>query len=87
MITIKLQRHNSRKKQFYSIIVLDNTLKPSSGCFIEKIGHYDPVLDSWLTKTVHVDLNRLFFWIKRGVKVNKTLYILIKPLLFYKITN
>lgn len=85
MITIKLQKHSSNKKIFYSIIIISNTLKPSSGKFIEKIGYYNPSIDNWFNKSVYVDFNRLFFWIRRGVKINKSLYLLIKPILLHNL--
>lgn len=81
MISIKLQKHFSKKKLFYNIIIISSTMKPSSGKFIEKIGFYNPLVDSWSHKSVFIDLNRLFFWIRRGVKIEKNLYLLIKPLL------
>ncbi len=81
MITLKLQKHYSKKKLFYSIIVVSDIMKPSTGKFIEKIGFYNPIKDSWSNKIIFVDSNRLYFWVKRGVKLEKNLYLLIKPLL------
>jgi ribosomal protein S16 len=62
-------------------------MKPSSGRFIEKLGYYNPNLDSWSQKSVYLDLNRFFFWVKKGVKIDKSLYLLIKPLLLSRLRN
>ena len=42
MITIKFYKHSKKKinNSIYSIVVISNKFKPSSGKMIEKIGYY-----------------------------------------------
>jgi ribosomal protein S16 len=47
MISIKFQKRIFKNnKSFYRIIVISSFMKPSSGRFIEKLGYYNPNLDS-----------------------------------------
>ena len=61
MLTLKLQKHYSKSKLFYSIIVVSDIMKPSTGKFIEKIGFYNPIKDDWSNKIIFIDSNRLYF--------------------------
>lgn len=84
MISIKLKKNiRGKNKIYYSIIVVSSKLPPSSGKFIEKIGFYNPLISKWSNKSVYINFDRLSFWLNRGVKMNKSIYILIKPLLIY----
>lgn len=81
MITIKFAKHSKKSnKLHYSIVVISTQAKPKSGKLIEKIGHYQSTPNKWNHKTIFIDMNRLYFWLSRGVKMNKSLYVLIKPL-------
>jgi ribosomal protein S16 len=85
MIVIKFSRYiYKNNKSFYSIVVTSNFMSPKSGKFIEKLGYYDPNPNNWFQKSIYLDFNRLFYWLKKGVKLNKSLYLLIKPLLLLK---
>lgn len=82
MMTIKFQKAlYTQNKFFYSIIIISDKKKPSSGGFIEKIGFFHPKPNEWKHKKIFINMDRLFFWLSRGVKMNKSLYVLIKPLL------
>ncbi|MBW7914983.1 MAG: 30S ribosomal protein S16, partial [Taibaiella sp.] len=41
-VKIRLQRHGSKKRPFYFIVVAD-TAAPRDGRFIEKLGTYNPL--------------------------------------------
>lgn len=83
MISIKFKRQGQTKdKLFYSIIVISNKSTPNSGKFIEKLGHYKPS-PKWDQKILFVNFDRLCFWLNKGAKMSKSLYILIRPLVIY----
>ncbi|MGC1205749.1 MAG: hypothetical protein WA839_12795 [Flavobacteriaceae bacterium] len=46
MIIIRLKRRASRSKLSYSIVVTKSTSASGSNQFLEKIGHYSPIVDS-----------------------------------------
>lgn len=81
MITIKFQKKfYNETKFFYSIIIVSNFRKPKSGAFIEKLGYYHPSSSKWSQRLIFIDFSRLSFWIIRGVQLNKSLYLIIKPI-------
>jgi len=83
MILIRLKRQSLDDKLTYAIVVSSSKLAPSSGKFIEKIGYYHPLVDNWSNKYIYVDFDRLSFWLKRGAKLNNSLFVLLKPLIIY----
>lgn len=85
MIIIRLKKLNVKNDFTYSIVVSDPTKAANSNKFIEKIGFYKPLVDKWSNKYLFVDFDRLRFWLKRGAKMNTSIFLLIKPLLeFYQ---
>lgn len=82
MLTVKFHKYiHGKNKLFYSIIIISKKAAPYSGKFIEKIGFYHPVQNKWNQKSIFINFDRLSFWLHRGVKINKSLFLLIKPLL------
>jgi len=45
MITIRLKRRSSKKNLTYSIIVTSSKASAQGSQFLEKIGHYNPIVD------------------------------------------
>ena len=45
MILIRLKPRSLNDQFMYSIVVSSNQVAPSSGKFLEKIGHYKPRVD------------------------------------------
>ena len=87
MILVRLKRQSFDNKLSYSIIITSDKLSPQSGNFIEKIGYYKPLMDKWSNKYIFIDLNRLFFWLKRGAKMNINLYVILRPLILNFLKN
>ena len=81
MITIRLKKNRAKNKLSYLIVVCFTEKSPASNDFIEKIGFYKPLVDSWDNKYVYVDLDRMSFWLKRGAKLNISVYVLLKNLI------
>lgn len=81
MITIRLKKKFSNKNLSFSIIAVFSTTAPTSGKLLEKIGFYRPIVDVWCNKYVFMDVDRLLFWIKRGAKLNNSVFLIARPLL------
>lgn len=67
-VKIRLQRHGSKKRPFYFIVVANST-SPRDGKFIEKLGTYNP-----LTNPASVRLNRerSLHWLQNGAQPTNT---------------
>ena len=76
MVVIRLARRGAKKRPFYNIVVTDSRKRRDSG-FIERVGHFNPVAVGG-EKPLHVDKQRVDYWIKQGVKLSKRAAHLIK---------
>jgi len=65
-VKIRLARAGTKKRPYYHIVLAD-ARSPRDGRFIEKIGHYDPMLadDS---KRVTLDAERATHWLGMGAQ-------------------
>lgn len=81
MISIRLKKQKNNSKISYSFVVCSKSTAATSNKFLEKIGFYQPIVDKWSNKYVYLDYDRLSFWLKRGAKINNSVYLIIKPLL------
>ena len=59
-VKIRLQRHGSKKRPFYFIVVA-NTTAPRDGKFIEKLGTYNPLT---VPATVRISRERALHWLE-----------------------
>lgn len=83
MILIRLKRRSFDDQLMYSIVVSSNQVAPSSGKFLEKIGHYKPHVDRWSNKYVFLDFDRLKFWVERGAQLHPSIFVLVRPAVVY----
>ena len=67
-VKIRLQRHGSKKRPFYFIVVAD-ARAPRDGKFIQKIGTYNPLTHP---ATVLVDLQKALEWLGDGAQPTDT---------------
>lgn len=81
MILIRLKKVSLNNNLSYSIVVSSKQISPNSNKFIEKIGFYKPLVDKLSNKYIFLDVDRLLFWLKRGAKINSSVFVLIKPLI------
>lgn len=67
-VKIRLQRHGSKKRPFYFIVVASSNVK-RDGKFIEKLGTYNP-----LTVPATIELNResALNWLNKGAQPSNT---------------
>lgn len=66
-LKIRLSRGGAKKRPFFRIVVADSRM-PRDGRFIEKIGHYDPMLPKDSPERVVLLQERAEHWLKIGAK-------------------
>jgi small subunit ribosomal protein S16 len=67
-VKIRLQRHGSKKRPFYFIVVAD-ARAPRDGKFIQKIGTYNPLGDP---AVVQIDRQKALEWLHKGAQPTDT---------------
>ena len=75
-VKIRLQRHGSKKRPFYFIVVADSRA-PRDGKFIQKIGTYNPLT---VPATVQLDRQKALEWLHKGAQPTDT----VRRILSYK---
>jgi small subunit ribosomal protein S16 len=65
---IRLQRHGSKKRPFYFIVVADSRA-PRDGKFIQKLGTYNPLT---IPATVQLDRQKALEWLNKGAAPTDT---------------
>ena len=66
-VAIRLARGGAKKRPYYRIVVADTRAR-RDGKFIEKIGHYNPMLAKDDENRVNIDAERAKHWIGEGAK-------------------
>lgn len=67
-VKIRLQRHGSKKRPFYFIVVANSTA-PRDGRFIEKLGTYNPLT---VPATIRLSRERSLHWLQKGAQPTNT---------------
>ena len=67
-VKMRLQRHGSKKRPFYYIVVAD-ARAPRDGKFIQKIGTYNPLT---VPATIQLDRQRALDWLHKGAEPTDT---------------
>src|SRR5690242_2891964 len=75
-VKIRLQRHGSKKRPFYFIVVAD-ARSPRDGKFIQKLGTYNPLTTP---STVQLDRQKSLEWLNKGAQPTDT----VRKILSYK---
>lgn len=75
-VKIRLQRHGSKKRPFYFIVVAD-ARAPRDGKFIQKIGTYNPLT---VPSTIQIDRQKALDWLHKGAQPTDT----VRKILSYK---
>lgn len=75
-VKIRLQRHGSKKRPFYFIVVAD-ARSPRDGKFIQKLGTYNPQTQP---ATVQLDRQKALDWLHKGAQPTDT----VRKILSYK---
>ena len=74
MLSIKLARHGKKHQPNFRIVVIDSR-KPTSGAFLEIIGHYNPRTEP---SSITLDHGRYSHWVARGAQASETVKKLAK---------
>ncbi|WP_439816347.1 30S ribosomal protein S16 [Zavarzinia sp. CC-PAN008] len=64
-LKIRLARGGAKKRPYYKIVIADSRA-PRDGGFIERVGHYNPLLPQDRAERVVLNEERVKFWIARG---------------------
>jgi small subunit ribosomal protein S16 len=67
-VKIRLQRHGSKKRPFYFIVIADSR-SPRDGKFIQKLGTYNPLT---VPATIQLDRQRALDWLHKGAQPTDT---------------
>lgn len=67
VVKIRLARGGAKKRPHYSIVVA-RAAAPRDGDFIEKIGHYNPMLERDNPERVVIKMDRADHWISVGAQ-------------------
>ena len=75
MVRVRLSRGGGKKRPYYHIVVVDQKAKRDGKC-IERIGSYDPNLES--EKRITLRHDRLEHWVKQGAQMSNRVKLLQK---------
>ena len=67
-VKMRLQRHGSKKRPFYFIVVAD-ARSPRDGKFIQKLGSYNPLT---VPATIQIDRQKALDWLHKGAQPTDT---------------
>ena len=73
-VKIRLQRHGSKGKPFFHIVVADSRAR-RDGRFIEKIGTYNPITNP---ATIDLNVDSAVKWLNNGAQPTETVKNLFK---------
>ena len=71
-LKIRLSRGGSKKRPFYKVVIADSR-SPRDGRFIEKVGHFNPLLPKDNPDRLKLDLEKIKEWIGKGAKPTEKL--------------
>jgi len=66
-LVIRMARAGTKKRPFYHIVVADSR-SPRDGRFIERLGHFNPLLPKEKTERLKLDLDKVKDWMKKGAQ-------------------
>ncbi len=72
--TIRLSRAGTKKRPYYRIVVTNSRSARDSN-FIEKIGTYNPLLESDNEKRVTIDTDRANYWLGVGAQMSDRVHL------------
>jgi small subunit ribosomal protein S16 len=67
MLVIRMARAGTKKRPFYHIVLADSR-SPRDGRFIERLGHFNPLLPKEKTERLVLDLEKVQAWMKKGAQ-------------------
>lgn len=76
MVVIRLSRGGAKARPFYNIVVADKRNR-RDGCFIERIGFYNPIATE-KEESIRIAQDRLSYWLGVGAQASETVERLLK---------
>jgi small subunit ribosomal protein S16 len=64
-LRIRLARAGAKKRPVYHIVVADSR-SPRDGRFIERLGHFNPLLPKEKTERLKLDVDKVKAWLAKG---------------------
>jgi small subunit ribosomal protein S16 len=64
-LKIRLARAGTKKRPFYHVVVADSR-SPRDGRFIERLGHFNPLLPKEKIERLKLDLDKVKAWLAKG---------------------
>lgn len=78
-LKIRLSRGGSKKRPFYRIVVAEASA-PRDGRYVERVGHYNPMVEKDNEQRLVVKGERVQFWMERGAKPTERVQKLLASL-------
>ena len=66
-LVIRMARAGTKKRPFYHIVVADSR-SPRDGRFIERLGHFNPLLPKDNEARLKLDMDKVKAWIAKGAQ-------------------
>jgi small subunit ribosomal protein S16 len=66
-LVIRMARAGTKKRPVYHIVVADSR-SPRDGRFIERLGHFNPLLPKEKSERLKLDLEKVQAWMKKGAQ-------------------
>jgi small subunit ribosomal protein S16 len=66
-LVIRMARAGTKKRPFYHIVVADSR-SPRDGRFIERLGHFNPLLPKEKPERLKLDLEKVKSWMVKGAQ-------------------
>ncbi len=66
-VKIRLARHGAKKRPFYHLVVADSRM-PRDGRYIERVGHYNPMVPKDHAERLILKEDRIKYWIGTGAQ-------------------
>ena len=78
-LKLRLARAGTKKRPVYRVVVADSR-SPRDGRFIEKIGHYNPILPAEHPERLTIDGERAKYWLGNGAQPTDRVTLLLARL-------
>jgi len=75
-LKIRLSRGGSKKRPFYRIVVAE-AAAPRDGRYVERVGHYNPMVPEEHENRLSVNGERVKFWMDRGAQPTERVHKLL----------
>ena len=75
-LKIRLSRGGSKKRPFYRIVVAE-AAAPRDGRYVERVGHYNPMVPKEHENRLSVNGERVKFWMDRGAQPTERVHKLL----------